>query len=49
MASATKRWCDLVDYAGRATAANGGVMHIVGCWQIICQFDSLALFAEFLV
>lgn len=47
--SVTKGKCELGNYAGKATAANGGGMHIVGCWQTVCQFDSLALVAEFLV
>lgn len=47
--SVTKGGCDLIDYDGRATAANGGGMQILGCWQTICQLDSLALVAEFLV
>ncbi len=29
--------------------ANGGVMSILGRWQTVCQFDSLAVIAEFLV
>lgn len=47
--SATEGGCDLGDYLGNATAANGGGMHILGCWQTVCQLDSLALIAEFLV
>ncbi|XP_010786554.1 retroviral-like aspartic protease 1 [Notothenia coriiceps] len=47
--SVTKGGCDLGNYAGRATAASGGGMHIVGCWQTVRQFDSLLLVAEFLV
>uniref|UniRef100_A0A3B3SMD4 Peptidase A2 domain-containing protein n=1 Tax=Paramormyrops kingsleyae TaxID=1676925 RepID=A0A3B3SMD4_9TELE len=45
----TKGGCELVDYKGEATAANGGGMHVVGCWQTVCQFDSLVLVVEFLV
>ena len=45
----TEGGCSLVDYAGRATAANGGGMAVVGCWQTVCQLDSLALVAKFLV
>ena len=41
--SATEGGCDLRDYLGNATAANGGGMHVVGCWQTVCQLDSLAL------
>ena len=36
-------------FVGRATAANGGGMAVVGCWQTVCQLDSLALVAKFLV
>lgn len=34
---------------GDVSAANGGLMGIMGKWQTVCQFDSLALIAEFLV
>ena len=47
--SVNKGGSDLVNYIGRATAANGGGMHILGSWQTVCQFDSLALVADFLV
>uniref|UniRef100_A0A667X1Q3 Peptidase A2 domain-containing protein n=1 Tax=Myripristis murdjan TaxID=586833 RepID=A0A667X1Q3_9TELE len=47
--SATGGGCDLGDYLGNATAANGGEMHVLGCWQTVCQLDSLALVADFLV
>lgn len=47
--SITKGGCELVDYRGQATAANGGGMHVVGCWQTACQFDSLVLVIQFLV
>lgn len=45
----TKGGCNLENYMGRATAANGGGMHVVGCWQTVCQFQSLALVNKFLV
>lgn len=40
---------ELTEYQGVASAANGGDMCVVGRWQTICQFDSLALVVEFLV
>ena len=36
-------------HQGEVSAANGGGMGILGKWQTVCQFDSLALVAEFLV
>uniref|UniRef100_A0A8C1LF44 Peptidase A2 domain-containing protein n=2 Tax=Cyprinus carpio TaxID=7962 RepID=A0A8C1LF44_CYPCA len=36
-------------YQGRVAVANGGEMSILGRWQTVCQFDSLAVIAEFLV
>lgn len=36
-------------YQGRVAVANGGEMTILGRWQTVCQFDSLAVIAEFLV
>ena len=47
--SFTKGGSDLQEYAGDARAANGGAMQILGSWQAVCQFDSLALVTEFLV
>lgn len=47
--SFTKGGSDLQKYVGDARAANGGVMQILGSWQAVCQFDSLALVADFLV
>lgn len=40
---------ELKEYFGAASAANGGPMCVVGRWQTVCQFDSLALVTEFLV
>uniref|UniRef100_A0A8C1TD44 Reverse transcriptase/retrotransposon-derived protein RNase H-like domain-containing protein n=1 Tax=Cyprinus carpio TaxID=7962 RepID=A0A8C1TD44_CYPCA len=45
----TEGGCPLFDYVGEASAANGGTMYILGSWQTICQFGSLALINEFLV
>uniref|UniRef100_A0A673M4B7 Peptidase A2 domain-containing protein n=1 Tax=Sinocyclocheilus rhinocerous TaxID=307959 RepID=A0A673M4B7_9TELE len=45
----TEGGCPLFDYVGEASAANGGTMYILGHWQTICQFGSLALINEFLV
>lgn len=39
--------CPLLDYVGEASAANGGTMYILGHWQTICQFGSLALINYF--
>lgn len=36
-------------YQGRVAVANGGEMLILGRWRTVCQFDSLAVIAEFLV
>uniref|UniRef100_A0A672NLL4 Peptidase A2 domain-containing protein n=1 Tax=Sinocyclocheilus grahami TaxID=75366 RepID=A0A672NLL4_SINGR len=36
-------------YQGRVAVANGGEMSILGRWQTVCQFDSLAVIVEFLV
>uniref|UniRef100_A0A668AJ95 Peptidase A2 domain-containing protein n=1 Tax=Myripristis murdjan TaxID=586833 RepID=A0A668AJ95_9TELE len=47
--SITKGGSDLQEYIGDARAANGGAMQILGGWQTVCQFDSLALVADFLV
>lgn len=47
--SITKGGSDLQKYVGDARAANGGAMEVLGGWQTVCQFDSLALVADFLV
>lgn len=39
----------LEQHEGVVRVANGGRMQILGRWQIVCQFDSLAVVAEFLV
>uniref|UniRef100_A0A673HHN6 Peptidase A2 domain-containing protein n=1 Tax=Sinocyclocheilus rhinocerous TaxID=307959 RepID=A0A673HHN6_9TELE len=36
-------------YQGKVAMANGGEMSILGRWQTVCQFDSLAVIVEFLV
>ncbi|XP_063063732.1 basic salivary proline-rich protein 2-like isoform X2 [Engraulis encrasicolus] len=45
----TKGGSELTGHHGEVSAANGGLMGILGKWQTICQFDSLALITEFLV
>ena len=40
---------ELMEFWGEALAANGAGMSVVGRWQTICQFDTLALIVEFLV
>lgn len=45
----TKGGAELSGHHGDVSAANGGLMGIMGKWQTVCQFDSLALIAEFLV
>lgn len=45
----TKGGSDLTEYTGDVSAANGGGMVILGKWQTVCQLESLALVAEFLV
>lgn len=45
----TKGGSELVGHHGDVSAANGGQMGILGKWQTVCQFGSLALIAEFLV
>lgn len=45
----TKRGSDLAGHHGDVSATNGGGMGILGKWQTVCQFDSLALIADFLV
>nr|XP_054588684.1 retroviral-like aspartic protease 1 [Nothobranchius furzeri] len=40
---------ELTPYEGNVTAANGGGMCIMGCWQTTCQLGPLAFVAEFLV
>ena len=45
----TKGGSELMGYSGDVAAANGGGMVILGKWQTVCQLDSLALVAEFLV
>uniref|UniRef100_A0A8C5BZ39 Peptidase A2 domain-containing protein n=1 Tax=Gadus morhua TaxID=8049 RepID=A0A8C5BZ39_GADMO len=45
----TKGGAELSGHQGDVSAANGGLMGILGKWQTVCQFDSLALIAEFLV
>lgn len=47
--SITKEVSPLQEYVGDARAANGGAMQILGGWQAVCQFDSLAVVADFLV
>uniref|UniRef100_A0A8C1ND16 Peptidase A2 domain-containing protein n=1 Tax=Cyprinus carpio TaxID=7962 RepID=A0A8C1ND16_CYPCA len=45
----TKGGTELSGHHGDVSAVNGGLMGILGKWQTVCQFDSLALIAEFLV
>ena len=45
----TNGGAELMEFPGEALAANGGGMDVIGRWQTICQFDTLALIAEFLV
>lgn len=45
----TKGGVELTGHSGDVSAANGGEMGILGKWQTVCQFDSLALVVEFLV
>uniref|UniRef100_A0A8C2G0P5 Peptidase A2 domain-containing protein n=1 Tax=Cyprinus carpio TaxID=7962 RepID=A0A8C2G0P5_CYPCA len=45
----TKGGTELSGHHGDVSAANGGLMRILGKWQTVCQFDPLALIAEFLV
>lgn len=40
---------ELTGYTGNVSASNGEGMEVVGRWQTVCQFDQLALGAEFLV
>lgn len=47
--SVTNGGSSLDGYQGRVAVANGGEMSILGRWQTVCQFDSLAVIAEFLV
>lgn len=47
--SVTNGGSSLDGYQGRVAVANGGEMPILGRWQTVCQFDSLAVIAEFLV
>lgn len=45
----TKGGRELTEYNREVCAANGGDMRIMGRWQTVCQFDSLAVIGEFLV
>lgn len=45
----TKDGSELVGHQGDVSAANDRGMGILGKWYTVCQFDSLALAAEFLV
>uniref|UniRef100_A0A8C6LYF6 Peptidase A2 domain-containing protein n=1 Tax=Nothobranchius furzeri TaxID=105023 RepID=A0A8C6LYF6_NOTFU len=47
--SFTRGGCELTPYGGNVTAANGGGMCIMGCWQTTCQLGPLAFVVEFLV
>lgn len=47
--SATNGGSALMDYHGKVAVADGGEMEIMGCWQTVCQFESLCLVTEFLV
>lgn len=40
---------DLVEYNGSLSVANGEKMEVVGRWTTTCQFDSLAVVADFVV
>lgn len=46
---ATNGGSELMEHSGNVSAANGGGMGVVGRWQTVCQFEALALVAEFLV
>ncbi|KAJ8007866.1 hypothetical protein DPEC_G00098630 [Dallia pectoralis] len=45
----TKGSAELRGFEGKVAAANGEEMEVIGRWQTTCQFDSLAVVAEFLV
>lgn len=45
----TKGGSSLDGYQGKVAVANGGEMSILGRWQTVCQFESLAVIVEFLV
>lgn len=45
----TKGGSELEKYQGDVSAANGGVVAILGRWHTVCQFETLALITEFLV
>lgn len=47
--SITNGGSELMGHEGNVSAANGGAMGVMGKWQTVCQLDSLALVAEFLV